>query len=159
MTCLRGFSACALILAALAFSVPEVKGDDDFMVLRFTDGYTQRIRLERPSESIRQIEFLEGERGRGREDRRGSQIRIISGTYGRNCGAPYGNATNHLADACDGTGTCEYVIDIGVLGDPARGCRKDYIAEWQCGRDPEKGVITVNGEAAGTRIVLRCPAR
>ena len=162
MTCLRGFVGCTLVLAALVFSVSEVMGADEFMVLRYSDGSTQRIRirLERPSESIRQIEFLEGRRVFGPDDRRGGHIKVIAATYGTNCGAPYGNVTNHLAEICDGKATCEYVIDFRVIGDPAGGCAKDYFAEWECGRDPERGTISVGPEAGtGTRIVLRCPVR
>jgi hypothetical protein len=87
-------------------------------------------------------------------------IKVIAATYGRNCGVPYGNATHHLAEICDGRAICEYVIDYRVIGDPAGGCAKDYFAEWQCGRDPERGTMSVSAEAgAGTRIVLRCPVR
>jgi hypothetical protein len=160
MTCLRGFAVCTLALAALMFSVSEVMGAGDLMVLRYTDGFTQRIKLERPSESIRQIEFLEGKRVFGRDDRGGGHIIVIAATYGRNCGAPYGNVTNHLAEICDGKATCEYVIDFRVIGDPAAGCAKDYFAEWQCGHDPERRTISARPEAGGgTRIVLRCPVR
>jgi hypothetical protein len=134
-------------------------GADDYMILRFTDGTTQRIKLERPSESIRQIEFLEGRRGVGRDDRGHGPIKVIAATYGRNCGAAYGNVTNHLAAVCDGKMPCEYIIDVRALGDPAGGCAKDYSAEWQCGRDPEKGSLSVSPEASGTKIVLRCPVR
>jgi hypothetical protein len=95
----------------------------------------------------------------GRDDRRGGHIKVIAATYGRNCGARYGNVTNHLAEICDGKATCEYVIDFGVLGDPARGCAKDYFAEWECGRDPQRGVMRVGPEATGAGIVLRCPVR
>jgi hypothetical protein len=159
MSCLRGLAACVLVLAALVFSVPEVRGADDFMVLRYTDGYTQRIKLERPSESIRQIEFLEGKRVSGRDDWRGDRIRVMAATYGRNCGAPYGNVTDHLAEICDGKAICEYVIDVRVIGDPTGGCEKDYIAEWRCGPSPETNVISTKSEADGKKIVLRCPAR
>ena len=156
MTCLRGFVACTLVLAGIAFSVPEVMGADDFMILRYADGSTQRIRLDRPSESIRQIEFLEGRRESGHDDWRGG-IRIIAATYGGNCGAPLGNVTAHPAEACDGRATCEYVIDFRVLGDPAPGCLKDYRAEWECGRERDRRDTSVG--PGGTKVVLRCPAR
>jgi hypothetical protein len=164
MTCLRGFVACTLVLAATVFSVSQVMGADEFMVLRYSDGSTQRIRirLERPPESIMQVEFGEGRRVFvfGPEERRGGRIRVIAATYGRNCGVPYGNVTNHLAEVCNGKTVCEYIIDFRVIGDPAAGCAKDYVAEWQCGHDPERGVINVPPEAgASTRIVLRCPVR
>ena len=67
MTCLKGFVGCTLVLAVLVFFVSEVMGADDIMVLRYTDGSTQRIRLDKPSDSIRQIEFLEGGRMSGQE--------------------------------------------------------------------------------------------
>lgn len=160
MTYLRRFVTCTLVLVALVFSVPEVMGADDFMILRYTDGSTQKIRLERPADSIRQIEFMEGKKMSGRDDRGGDHIKVIAATYGRNCGAPYGNVTDHLAEFCDGKRTCEYIIDVRVLGDPATGCAKDYSAEWQCGRDPERGTTGVRAEAGhGTSIVLRCPVR
>lgn len=159
MTCLKGFVACILVLVAVVFFASEAKGADDYIILRFTDGSTQRIRLDRPADSIRQIEFLEGRRGLGYDDWGHGHIKLITATYGRNCGAPYGNATNHLASACDGKTACEYIIDVRVLGDPAGGCAKDYFAEWQCGRDPEKGSLSVSPEASGMKIVLRCPVR
>jgi len=162
MTCLRGFLVCTLVLGALVFSVSEVMGADEFMVLRYSDGSTQRIRirLERPSEFIRQIEFPEGRRVFGLEEQRGGHIKVIAATYGKNCGVPYGNVTNHLAETCDGRATCEYFIDYRVIGDPAPGCAKDYFVEWECGGDPHRGVISIPPEAGvGTRIVLRCPVR
>ena len=160
MNFLRRSVTCALVLAALMFSVSEVMGADDVMVLRYDDGYTQRIKLDRPSESIRQIEFLEGKRDLGRDDRGVGHIKVIAATYGGNCGAPYGNVTRHLAESCDGKAACEYVVDFRTLGDPAPGCAKDYFAEWQCGRDPERRTIGARHEAGGgTRILLRCPVR
>jgi len=160
MTYLRGFVVCTLVLAGMVFSVSEVMGADDFMILRYADGSTQRIKLERPSESIRQIEFIEGRRVSGHDDRIGGAIRVTAGTYGGNCGATFGNVTQHLAEICDGRVTCEYIIDFRVLGDPVPGCSKDYSAEWQCGRDPERRVMSAGPEAGGgTKIVLRCPVR
>jgi hypothetical protein len=157
MTLLRVFIACTLVLAGTMISAPDAMGAEDLMVLRYGDGSTQRIRLERDSESIRQIEFVEGRRGPGREEWRGGGIRVIAGTYGGNCGAPFGNVTNHLAEVCDGKAICEYIIDFRVLGDPTPGCLKDYSAEWECGNDRERMGTSVG--AGSTRIVLRCPVR
>ncbi|TDN67283.1 hypothetical protein B0G77_0538 [Paraburkholderia sp. BL10I2N1] len=36
-------------------------------------------------------------------------IKIVSGTYDQNCGAPRGNATHDLAHQCDGRTTCRYI--------------------------------------------------
>jgi hypothetical protein len=135
-------------------------GADDIMVLRYADGSIQRIKLDKPSDSIRQIEFLEGGRMSGRDDWRGDRIKVVAATYGGNCGAGYGNVTTQIAEICDGEAACEFVIDVRVLGDPAPNCRKDYSAEWQCGRDPQRGYARVDPEAGlGSKIVLRCPVK
>jgi hypothetical protein len=60
-------------------------------------------------------------------------IKVVSGTYGRNCNAKAGNATLPLAKACDGHGSCDFVIDTTALEDPAPNCSKDFVAEWKCG--------------------------
>jgi hypothetical protein len=62
-----------------------------------------------------------------------SAIKVVSGTYGRNCNAKAGNATAHLSKACDGRGSCDFVIDAAALEDPAPSCSKDFAAEWKCG--------------------------
>ncbi len=118
------------------------------------------IRLERPSESIRQIEFSEGRGRYGYDERSSSSIRVVAATYGKNCGAQYGNVTAQLASACDGRSVCEYTILTSVIGDPVYGCQKDYVAEWQCGSTPARGGVTAGPEAgSGSRVLLRCPIR
>ena len=59
-------------------------------------------------------------------------IKIVSGTYGRNCNAKAGNATAPLSGACDGHSTCDFIIDTTMLEDPAPNCSKDFTAEWKC---------------------------
>ena len=114
------------------------------------------------------VPYERDDRGDHRGDRRGfghegfarAPIRVYSGTYGGNCGAAYGNATGDLAAVCDGKAACEYTIDSRIIGDPAYGCRKDYVAEWQCGDNPVRGSVATGPEAGrGARIVLRCPIR
>ena len=85
--------------------------------------------MEKPSETLRGIDFIDDKRSFSHEGLRPWEIKVIAGTYGRSCGVPYGNATNHLADACNGRSTCEYTVDVRILGDPARECAKDYVAE------------------------------
>ena len=100
------------------------------------------------------------DRGRARFENDERAIRVVAASYGKNCGAPYGNVTDHLAATCNGRQVCEYTIMTDVLGDPAYGCRKDYVAEWQCGNNPERGSVAAGPEAGnGSRIVLRCPVR
>ena len=65
----------------------------------------------------------------------GGPIHVISGSYGQNCQAPDGNKTEHLFESCEGRTTCAYRIDYRVIGNPAVGCGKSYVAEWRCGDD------------------------
>ncbi len=60
-------------------------------------------------------------------------IKVVSGTYGRNCNAKAGNATAPLSKACDGKSSCDFTIDTTALEDPAPNCSKDFAAEWKCG--------------------------
>lgn len=62
-----------------------------------------------------------------------STIKVVSGTYGRNCNAPAGNLTIFLSTACDGKSSCDFAIDTTALADPAPNCSKDFAAEWRCG--------------------------
>lgn len=89
-----------------------------------------------------------------------SGIRVVHGTYGANCGVRQGNVTEHLRQACDGRDKCEYLIDVGAIGDPAYGCEKDYAAQWDCVGQPGHHVLTAPPEAGrGDRLlILGCDA-
>lgn len=83
-------------------------------------------------------------------------IKVVQATYGRNCGAPAGNATVDFARQCEGRETCWYVLDKVFTGDPAVGCRKDFHAEWLC-TDTEFHTATLSPAAgAGSTLVLSC---
>jgi len=60
-------------------------------------------------------------------------IKVVSGTYGRNCNGKAGNASALVAKACDGQNSCDFTIDPAALEDPAPNCSKDFAAEWKCG--------------------------
>jgi hypothetical protein len=62
-----------------------------------------------------------------------TSIKVVSGTFGRNCNAKTGNATAPLSKACDGHSSCDFTIDTTALEDSAPGCSKDFSAEWKCG--------------------------
>jgi hypothetical protein len=62
-------------------------------------------------------------------------IKVVSGTYGRNCNAKAGNATAQVAKACDGHSSCDFTIDTTQLEDPSPNCSKDFAAEWKCGNN------------------------
>ena len=84
-------------------------------------------------------------------------IVVVDAIYGGNCGHPIGVVQN-LAAACEGKSRCDYRVDHRVLGDPAVGCRKDYVYRWQCGYGTGHRVqiASVDGEASGRTAALRC---
>ena len=87
----------------------------------------------------------------------GGAIQVIAGTYGANCGQPRGNKTPHLASACNGRDACEYAVSYQVIGDPAVGCQKNYVAEWQCGGNSRILQASAGPEAGyGSKIMLTC---
>lgn len=84
-------------------------------------------------------------------------IQIVSGSYGLNCGASYGNVTDHLVAACNGKCKCQYTIDYQVIGDPAVGCRKNYVAEWKCGENSKQYSVKASPEAGYRKtITIEC---
>jgi hypothetical protein len=86
-------------------------------------------------------------------------IRIISGTYGTNCGTPRGDATHDLARQCDGLQTCPYILRKALTGAPSKDCHSDHVdfhVEWLC-TDTEFHTATISAEAGpGSRLVLSC---
>jgi uncharacterized repeat protein (TIGR01451 family) len=85
-------------------------------------------------------------------------IQVQSATYGGNCGAPQGNATWSVAPSCNGLASCDYTVDYHVLGDPAPGCAKDFVAQWTCGGDQIVRTVYAPPEAGfGSVVRLSCP--
>ena len=83
-------------------------------------------------------------------------IKVISGTYGANCGAVNGNATHDLTLQCDGLDTCQYVPDRTRIGDATRACSKDLQADWRC-TDSEFHTAMLSPEAGtNSTLVLSC---
>jgi hypothetical protein len=85
-------------------------------------------------------------------------IKVLAGTYGRNCGAKHGNATPDLSRSCDGRASCDYRIDTRALvEDVAPNCAKDYVAEWRCGGGAAVYAAALPGEASrGGSLTLAC---
>ena len=84
-------------------------------------------------------------------------IRVISATYGGNCGAPIGNATDAIGPACGGKRACDYTVDVNKLGDPAPRCSKSFFVKYQCGGESAVRTAAVRGEAGlGSSIHLSC---
>jgi len=86
-----------------------------------------------------------------------SAIKVVAGTYGRNCGAKPGNATTQVARACDGQAVCQYKIDTATLEDAAPACAKDFTAEWKCGTAATVYAVTMPaGATPGEPLRLAC---
>jgi esterase/lipase superfamily enzyme len=84
-------------------------------------------------------------------------VKVVSATYGQNCGVARGNVTPRLASVCDGKNVCRYIIDYQVLGDPAPGCAKTFVAEWTCSNGGAPRSVTIPGEAGfKSPVVLSC---
>lgn len=60
-------------------------------------------------------------------------IKVVSGTFGRNCNAKAGNATQQIASACDGKPACDYAVEPVELENAPANCARDFAAEWKCG--------------------------
>ncbi len=88
-----------------------------------------------------------------------SGIRIVSATYGLNCGVSAGNATDALKIACNGRYDCSYRVDVSLLGDPAAGCQKSFTAEYECMPALKHYINEIPAEAGlGSNILLSCPS-
>jgi len=83
-------------------------------------------------------------------------IGVVSATYGGSCGVQQGNVTMPLSIACNGKTSCEYTIDYRLIGDPAPGCKKDYVAKWTCGGSAEQTARAEAEAGFGSRVSLIC---
>jgi hypothetical protein len=84
-------------------------------------------------------------------------IRVISATYGLNCGAPPGNATHQVQRACNGRDDCRYIVSVVVLGDSAPNCGKSFRVEYACVPNPSRLAAEIPGESGfNSPILLSC---
>ncbi|WP_235025981.1 hypothetical protein [Caballeronia arationis] len=83
-------------------------------------------------------------------------IKVVSATYGENCGARPGNATRDLASQCDSRRVCAYRIDRAVLDDTDRACPKNFLSEWRCGDAEFHTAALSPGLETGSTLVLTC---
>lgn len=86
-------------------------------------------------------------------------VEIVEATYGGNCGAAGGNASKALVAECSGTQSCNYVVSVERLGDPAGGCGKDFSVRWRCsGTEPVQTASIPPEAGLGEKAVLfSCP--
>jgi hypothetical protein len=86
----------------------------------------------------------------------GGGIRVLSATYGGNTGISQGNVNYYLTQACDGRSSCDYLVSVNVLGDPAPGRAKDFSVLWHCGDPNHPYSAHLNPEANGQHVYLSC---
>ena len=98
-----------------------------------------------------------------------SEIHILEATYGLNCrnfAVPTGqvnrvkpgNATGAALEPCGkATGSCSFTVDVGRMGDPAPGCRKDFLLQWRCGDLEKTRQLYIAEEANGKTALATCP--
>lgn len=91
-------------------------------------------------------------------DLRAGGIRVVSATYGGNCGVAKGNATAHIAEQCNGKTKCQYTVDHKIIGDPAYGCAKTYTVRYRCGNNTKVFEQSLSEEAGwgDKSVVLKC---
>lgn len=85
-----------------------------------------------------------------------TNINVLTAWYGQTCGAAHGNVTAHVKSRCDGKPTCDYVVDAGVLGDPANGCAKNFVVMFACSGRPTLLLSQLEAEASGRNLLLSC---
>merc|ERR1712096_29970 len=61
--------------------------------------------------------------------RYGYKIKVTYAKYGANCGRG-SSQTYNLGRACNGKRRCDYRIRHRIIGDPHRGCAKNYVAHY-----------------------------
>ena len=95
----------------------------------------------------------------------GDGITVESATYGETTTPKYvancsniaeGNATQQVSNLCNGHPTCTFPVDVGTLGDPAKGCLKNFKVNYTCGASQETRTTTVPAEANGKGAELDC---
>jgi len=88
-------------------------------------------------------------------------IKIEEATYGANCGknVKTGNATVAVAKSCDGRLSCNYLVSVEELGDPAQGCGKDFSVRFTCSQQQPVRTSYVKGEANRSTVRVNCEKR
>lgn len=90
----------------------------------------------------------------------GQGIIVDDASYGKNCNAALeGNRTLQVMTKCQGRDNCDYTVSAARDGDPAFGCGKTFVVEYQCNSDIGN-VITVElpKEADNKTATLTCPS-
>jgi len=83
---------------------------------------------------------------------------ITSVHYGENCGTEINSGTSleDIKSKCNGKNNCDYLINHNIIGDPSRGCAKDYKVNFKCGDEQQDRYAFEKKEASGKNINLTC---
>ena len=88
-------------------------------------------------------------------------MRVIFAYYGVSCangdvrhGVQF-TSTNWAKSLCDGKNYCSGTVHTSSLGDPYRGCHKDFVVVAEC-RNGQVVADFVKGEAQGSTFSLAC---
>jgi hypothetical protein len=86
------------------------------------------------------------------------EIRVISASYGVNCGAQADNVLDDMKAYCQSARTCRYRL-TGRLRDPKPGCSKMFKAVWACEGEAARFTALVEANAGlGQTCSLNCGA-
>jgi hypothetical protein len=86
------------------------------------------------------------------------EIRVISASYGVNCGAHVDNVLDDMKAYCQGMRFCRYRL-TGRLRDPKPGCSKTFEAVWACeGRVARFAALIEANAGLGQTCSLNCGA-
>ena len=83
-------------------------------------------------------------------------ITVVSATFGQNCGAQQGNATHDVARQCNGSMSCQYVLNDTLAHENANRCGQDFRAEWRCNEREFHTAILSPAARPGDTLVLNC---
>ena len=83
------------------------------------------------------------------------RVQVTRATYGANCNRNLeGNASLRVFHHCRHHTRCVY-HNVG-LGDPARGCGKEFEVCWKCHDGGQARCIRIPGESLGRHVVMNC---
>jgi hypothetical protein len=87
-----------------------------------------------------------------------NEVNVLTAWYGQSCGTAHGNVTSHVKASCDGKQTCNYAVNLQVVGDSAPGCRKNFIVLYACSGQTDARLAQQPGEASGSTVAISCLA-
>ena len=98
--------------------------------------------------------------------RKTSGIHIVRATFGDNCRLklyPFriyrvgkGNVSNDIRDKCEGKEYCKVMVNIRKLGNPAKGCKKDFNLSYFCSGDERSRSISLKSESLIQPVFVSC---